>query len=337
MTPVPEKPAVPTFSCSDLYKGWMIGFSYTAIKNLYFKKGTLPKSDGAQALREWLHTYIALIDGIQPSNLEALKKGLESMVKDTEAGTRKKAIKINTFDIWFDGLKGDLRAKIPSAFHAAGFASSLSALTQPGNIKDQTSYLTDLHDSLSKLKVALPKDTYSVVNHDIQELLNRTKTSLAKPDEITRSVKGQYRDWAGLILGDINVGDILSERDWVILWVLVSIVGIVLFGAVALFLGFVVFGSLIALTSILGITTANLTLGVTKDLFGLIQSLLTILTGVGLSISLLAKRSLDWLKSFSSRMIVYLAKKRTMSSMADEVSSGANGLPKARPTVSLKT
>jgi len=98
-------------------------------------------------------------------------------------------------------------------------------------------------------------------------------------------------DWSALILGTRSVNDILTEKGKAILHVLFALVGILLLLGVFSLVGGILYGILYALTYAFQIKLSTLTLSNGQTLVSTLSTVLSILTAVGLSLSLVAQKA----------------------------------------------
>jgi hypothetical protein len=294
----------------NLYKGWMAGYAYRACSDLYFGKG-LPKLEPADrlVLLEWLLTYGNVLNDLSASGTDAIAKGLAAMAADVSSGKDTQSVNVGDFDAWFAEVAGALRAKMPYAFPAAKFGRDTDALNHTPVGSDVSGLCDDLLDSLQGLKNALPHGVFSVISHDISDLASRPFADVAvRPAGKKRHARVWYvtKTWSELILGTITVRDALNQTGRTLYYAAVGGVAIGLFSVV----GLVMVLPFLIVPAILNVPLSSLSLTTGKDLFTTIQTLVGTLSAVGLSISLLASKAWNGMKSFEPWMAVRLARRK---------------------------
>jgi hypothetical protein len=233
------------------------------------------------------------------------------MIEDTEQ-RRRRSVSREKFDQQYSNILGALRAKMPFAYNAAQFAYGTSGLTHQPTIDETLILLNDLEGLLTNLGNGIAKETQELIRYDIQTLSRMILEQKLTLDQLKPKLKNLRRLWPDLILGQIPIKQILNRKDEVKLWLASSAIGILLFSGVAAIV-VAPFGILFEILSGLGfVSTSTLTYNISKDLITLFGSLLTLLTGIGVSFSFFYRKAGDWLRGFVSSFTVRLAKGRSL-------------------------
>jgi len=234
------------------------------------------------------------------------------MIEDTEQ-RRRRSVSREKFDQQYSSILGALRAKMPFAYNAAQFAYGTSGLTHQPTIDETLILLNDLEGLLTNLGNGIAKETQELIRYDIQTLSRMILEQKLTFDQLKPKLKNLRRLWPDLILGQIPIKQVLNRRDDVELWLVSSAVGVLLFSGVAAIV-VAPFAILFAILTGLGFVSASaLTFNATKDLVTLFGSLLTLITGIGVSFSFFYRKASEWLKGFVSFFAVRLAKGRSLS------------------------
>ena len=297
-----------------LYAGWMAGYMHHICSDLYFRHPpSLGPEERVRLLRA-LSTYRTLVDSQAPWNQSDIDVGLRSMTADVSVSSSSaRNVPRADFELWHDQLLGTLRAKLPSAFNAAGLAETVSELCQastPPNVI--RSYLRDKvrWAWLEKLKRAISAEAYAVILSDCQRLLKWIEGNHADgPKRVARAMRGHLRDqWADLVLGQRTAADLLSKGERLALGAIAVLlaIGFGLGTALAVLLPVLI----VLAVSHVSLSQWNLTS--VGELLTNVQTLVGTITAAGVTLGVLAQKASRGFAAGYSFFAVLLAKRRPL-------------------------
>jgi hypothetical protein len=311
--------------------GWLTGYSYNACESLYFKNVGIPdllkwdktpSEEQLTGLLRYLNTYLSLADGWKVDDEH--KKLIESMIKNVEEiwilehrdhpetvselkSHKLVQVTLGQFEALNYSIEGIARATDPYAYYAMDFAGIANALDHEEKQKIPET-IKDLKGSLSKLKKFVSGDAYSVLQNDIDQI-ERDVDSKKQNDDALEIDKCRTSDWSDLILGTRSVSDILTiegktdVRFWFVL------IGVVI-PLVAFSLGgFGLYYFIRWIVSVLKISMSSITLSNVKDFVSTVGTVVTIFTGLGLSLSMVVQKAWQDFESLESSLSVWFAKR----------------------------
>jgi hypothetical protein len=302
----------PQVAATDaLWKGLLTGYSYNAIRDLYFKNGgpsSLEVDKRADLLR-WLYTYQSLVNDWKVNDEQ--KDLVQSMIDVVEgidipgASTRASStnVTLERFQALFYALEGIARAEAQSSSYAMTFYVHVNELAHPDVNQSKSGIFRDLRNSLSDLKNFVPNSAaYSVVRHDIDKIESDVQIEDYYKKDLRRT-----EDWSALILGIRSVSDILTRRGKIAFHILFAVLAILFLMAAFSIVGGILFGIIYALIYVFKINLSTLTLSNGKDLISTLSTVISILTAVGLSLSAIVQKAWSSLKSLDSWLTVQTA------------------------------
>jgi len=296
----------------------MTGYSYQRCKDLYFNRGPLSKlsNQNRRSLLQSLHTYITLIGVLAPNDTNTLNEGLKKMVQEVaSAKLDTKSLESSQFENWHNSVEGALRAKLPSAYHAAGFAQIVYSLGHLDSATGATHLLKhDLFHWLLKLRKSISDEAFEVVDKDRIRLLKELKGIESKPDEVSKKLANNMMalqdEWGGLILGNSSAIDLLDNKEKLALWGMAALVGV----GIGLGIAALVLVPFVVVSWVAKVNTTNLTLDIASNFFSTVQTFIAILTAVGISLGFLVKKAFDAFRASVSFLSVFLAGHRSLRS-----------------------
>jgi hypothetical protein len=324
--PKPDSEAKSSVTSAEaLWRGLLTGWSYNACKSLYFEKDILnipsndPKIEEKKTdLLRWLYTYQSLANYWKID--EEPKKLLKSMIKIVEqtwiskkiaSFTQHPEITREQFEALFHSIEGIARAEAQYSYYAMTFYVHANELTYPNVGQKRSEIIEDLKDSLLELKNFVPdRAAYSVVHNDIKRLEREAKKisndletkekiqkeAMTKADIAYERDMRRTGDWSALILGKRSVHDILTWYGKALVLVIFAMLAGLLLIAAFTVVGGVLYLIVYAITTVFHIDLSTLTLSNGKDLISVLSAVLTILTGVGVSLSLVVQKTWASLK-----------------------------------------
>lgn len=315
----------------------MTGFSYEACRNLYFVERVPEPPRPAKPedwdkfvkyredLLRWISTYVNLVSEWCAVGVDKVSDDLEKMAKDVAPssdgrhradGAPSKAptsaappgLERESFDADFDEVLGAVRAKVPYAYYAVLFGQYCSRLRHPrkdhdplSKADDRRTIANDLLGCLAQMAHVLPDGAYEVIEHDLNMYTNPGLENLIEPT----NPKQDIQTWSDLIFGVVTPREILNQFGNSLLYGSVVLLGLGLSLIVVLVVSVVFMG----VTNIPGINLSNLSLQTGQDFISSVQTVITTLAAVGLSLSLLVTRAWALLQSFEGAAIIFLAKR----------------------------
>ena len=325
----------------SLRRGWLTGYSYNACRTLYFERysldkgfkwetwDNLPTQDAkAQAdekkkitgLLVYLNTYKSLVDHW---NIDAKhKKTVEKMIENTEefwkaanrntpqeAEKRKKAkhepVALEDFDTLFHTIEGVAGAENQLGYLSMEFSGCANAMDnlEKAHIPEVEK---EIKGRLLDLKNFLSESAYSVVENDIDEIVYDAKTE-GLDDDLKRDQRRTW-DWPNLILGTRSVTEILNDNGKGLLHFLIALFGALIFLIVFLVIG-VIFNYIPDVLSYFKIDLTSISLSNINDLISSLATIIGILTGVGVSLAIVAQKTWNGLKTLETKFAELIARK----------------------------
>ncbi len=297
-----------------LYAGWMAGYMHHVCSDFYFRHPpSLGPEERVRLLRA-LSTYRTLVDSQAPWDQSDIDAGLRTMTADVAAtDPSARSVARADFELWHDQLLGALRAKLPSAFNAAGLAETVSELCQastPPNV-----IRSDLRDKvrwawLEKLKRAISAEAYDVILSDCQRLVKWVEEDPPNgAKRVARAMRGHLRDqWADLVLGQRTAADLLSKGERLALGAIAVLlaIGFGLGTALAVLLPVLI----VLAVSHVSLSQWNLTS--VGELLTNVQTLVGTITAAGVTLGVLAQKASRGFAAGYSFFAVLLAKRRPL-------------------------
>lgn len=302
-----------------LYDGWMTGWAYQAIRDLYFARenssGLSP--DDWKNLAEFTYAYSNIIEEWGEIGFEDLTScmgnirkhvstSLEEMKKGDRSDTDQRS-KRSQFEGWFKGIEGAARTKGPYVSDVMEFSSAASQWSYSPTIDQMQLFKNMRDDLLPKIKSAVPASAHEIVSDDMGRLLRvwrhdfswaekrerrlvlllsrlgrteRRKVEEAPVDEQREAKKRQLvREWSELILGAESAREILNWWGRTTLYVLLGMLGITSF----ILVGVAFFFLITEIPALFGVALSKLTI---SDL----NTILSIVAAVGISLPVLATK-----------------------------------------------
>ena len=324
----------------SLRRGWLTGYSYNACKTLYFDRFKLDKGFDWEKWRDlpardaktqtdekkkvtgllvYLNTYKSLVDHWNID--ERHKKTVEKMVANTEeywkAAQRKpeeaeklrkvkhEPVALEEFDVLFHIIEGVAGAENQLGYLSMEFSGCANALDNlekadiPGVEKEIKGKLLDLKNFLSD-------SAYSVVENDIDQIVYDAKTK-GLDDDLKRDKRRSW-DWSNLILGTRSVNEILNDKGKSLLYFLIALFGALIFLIIFLIIG-VIFNYIPDVLSYFKIDLSHISLSNINDLISSLATIIGILTGVGVSLAIVAQKTWNSLKTLETRFAELIARK----------------------------
>lgn len=301
-------------SSDPLYVGWMTGYMHAECAHLFFHNGAISKETDRHRLLRAIFTYQTLVETLQPSDQAEISKGLKTMVAEVaEAKLNIGTVQEEDFDRWHDSVMGTLRAKIPSAYHAAGFASTVSDLCTPpktaGWIRHALNH-TLTQDHLPKIGRAISNDAHDVIASDCVRLAGWVdEDPVVGPERVGKALRAQVREqWTDLVLGQKSAPDLLSGGSQAWLWILGALLAI----GIGLGIAAIVALPFFVVLWIAKVNLANITLSSTNNVLSTVQTFLGILTAVGVTLGFVLKKAYQGFEAAFSWIGVRLAGLRSL-------------------------
>ncbi|MGH9918424.1 MAG: hypothetical protein ACRD6W_06110 [Nitrososphaerales archaeon] len=286
-----------------LYDGWMTGWSYEAIRHLYFTIGD-PRSlspDDRLTLLGWLSTYRNLIGARSPIDAGGTTKELDGMEERAGGASKghhdEEPITAESFDSHFEEVKGAIRARAPYAYYTVLFASCASRLRFPREGDVRPKLLDSMRIFLTNMKGVLPPGVFDFIDHDLDEMGG-------EKGEGKRELKQRIQVWSDLVFGTLSVDDALNGWGRVMLVLSILGVGLTLF----LLVGGVIYGVFRVIQVLPGFSTQALNSLSMSNLSSVIQNLVPAVAALGLSASLLVTRAWNAVQAFEVWVAVELAR-----------------------------
>ncbi len=330
-----------TPSPGPLYVGWITGYMHEECARLYFHNGSIAKEADRHRLLRAIYTYQTLVEALQPPDQTEISRGLHTMATEVaEARLTVGTVQEKDLSRWHDSVMGTLRARLPSAYNAAGFASPVSELCNPpksvGWIRHALNHtLTQYY--LPKLKRAISRDAYDVIASDCSRLADWLDSDpTAGPARVAKALKMPVREqWADLVLGQRTATDLLRGGSRASLWILGALLAV----GIGLGIAAVVGLPFLVVLWVAKVNLVNITLGSTNSVLSTVQTFVGILTAVGVTLGFLLKKAAQGFDEAFSGIGVRVAglralelKQRPVKGLAGEARKSAVA-PDAGPPV----
>jgi hypothetical protein len=259
---------------------------------------------------------------------------IEIMIKEIKNDTTPHSVNESEFDNLYNCVTGLSRVEGDYSYYAILVAAKINTLNYSKAEKINQN-LTDLKDELANLATstpttAIPNGAFPIITADIEDLIQKseilksitekvdkpegekkqdtTTTQQKKEDALKQYFKQVTQEWSALFLGTLSVKDTLTERGKAILHILVALIAII----IVLAFGIPIFALFYELSIWLHVDFSTLTL-IGSDSSGAnflsaISTVVTILTGLGFSLTVLVKKAWSSMDTFELTIAIWLAK-----------------------------
>jgi len=301
---------------TNLYKAWMTGYAYQASRNIYFGPG--PQLDASQSavLLNWLLTYSSLVAGWKPFDPnDEIGKGIEEMIDEVEGNKQPHAVTRDQFDEWHLRVVAAMTAAMPSASYTSQFASSLAGLGHVETEDEFKDLSAQLDGSLEKLKSEISADTYTVIRWCRQHPLLSSYDGRPGTRNLPKTAD-YYNNvdpiWSALILGMDVESDYFGLGDRFVEGLIFVVAGAFLFGLAVLPIAFAAqLPEILKQLPLASVPNGGTVLD-TNTITSALPGIIPVLTGVGLTATVVAKKAWDLLKWLDSKAAVSLAERRIL-------------------------
>jgi hypothetical protein len=232
----------------------------------------------------------------------AVSKGekLEDLKKHTLVKISKEE-----FDSLYLAIVGIVRASDQYSFKAMDFSGSANALdNQELHVIKEGKTIKELKEKLLNLKKFIPNSANSVILDDLNQI-NQIKIDDVKSFE---TEKKRTWDWSDLVFGTRSVSDILTPSGKLFLNVFYALIAVLILLVAFSLGGYGIYYFVNWLFSVFKVSVASLTTSNIKDTISTITSISTFLTGLGLSLGVVAQRAWKGLKSLHDLIALWIAK-----------------------------